>query len=142
MPNLDPFGYDVNVSMDWFFSVVVVSQREALSITYKWEYNLLLLLVVVVVLSLLLEFLLLFVCYCCMDLCKKVGVVRIELTTSWLWDTRSTDWATLPSVLIMSVFYITKFNRHALLFEYCFVFYRNLPWSLFDLLSEIGCSNY
>ena len=30
---------------------------------------------------------------------KKMGVVRIELTTSWLWDTRSTDWATLPLVI-------------------------------------------
>jgi len=40
------------------------------------------------------------------------------------------------------VFYITKFNRRALHFQYRFVFYRNLPWSLFDLLSEIGCSNY
>ena len=120
-----------------FFSVivVVVSQREALSITYKWEYNLLLLLVVVVVLSLLLEFLLLFVCYCCMDLCKKVGVVRIELTTSWLWDTRSTDWATLPSVHRTSVLYITKFNP----WHYTFIADKAFMWISFGGLCLI-CS--
>ena len=71
---------------------------------------------------------------------KKMGVVRIELTTSWLWDTRSTDWATLPSVHRTSVFYITKFNPWALYF-YCrqSIHVNLLWWSLFDLLTYVHC---
>ena len=71
---------------------------------------------------------------------KKMGVVRIELTTSWLWDTRSTDWATLPSVHRTSVFYITKFNPWASYF-YCSqsIHVNLLWWSLFDLLTYVHC---
>ena len=71
---------------------------------------------------------------------KKMGVVRIELTTSWLWDTRSTDWATLPSVHRTSVFYITKFNPWALYFYCRQSIHVNLLWrSLFDLLTYVHC---
>ena len=59
---------------------------------------------------------------------KKMGVVRIELTTSWLWDTRSTDWATLPSVLMQLVFHITKLNPRVLYFQCCFTICQNLTW--------------